>query len=96
MEGKIPPNQFGNYKIYADFADLTSNEEEDRAFDYQLAQNGYMSKARFLVRHLGVTMEEAIQMVEEAKAEAEPIVQEPETEEPEEAEETIENPETQE
>ena len=70
MQGVIPPNQFGNYKIYADFADLTSNEEEDRAFDYQLSQNGYMSKARFLVKHCGVTMEEAIQMVEEAKAEA--------------------------
>ena len=70
MQGLLPPNQFGNYQIYADFADLTSNEEEDRAFDYQLSQNGYMSKARFLVKHCGVTMEQAIEMVEEAKAEA--------------------------
>ena len=28
-----------------------------------------MSKARFLVRHLGLTEEEALKMVEEAKAE---------------------------
>ena len=96
MQGVLDERYFGRYKLYSDFADLTSNEEENKAFDFKLAESGYMSKARFLVRHLGVTMEEAKAMVEEAKLEAEPIVQEPETEEPEEAEETVENPETQE
>ena len=96
MQGVLDARYYGRYELYSDFADLTSNEEEDKAFDFKLAEAGYMSKAQFLVRHLGVTMEEAKAMVEEAKAEAEPIVQEPETEEPEEAEETIENPETQE
>lgn len=61
--------QYGNYNLYADFADLTQNEEENKTFDYQLAQNGYMSKARFLVRHLGLTEEEAIAMVQEAEKE---------------------------
>ena len=60
---------YQNYEIYADFADLTQNEEENKTFDYQLAQNGYMSKARFLVRHLGLTEEEAMAMVQEADQE---------------------------
>lgn len=60
---------YQNYEIYADFADLTQNEEENKTFDYQLAQNGYMSKARFLVRHLGLTEEEAMAMVQEADKE---------------------------
>lgn len=64
--GKSNLSDYGNYRIYADFKDLTSNEEEDRAFDYQLASSGYMSKWRYLVRHLGVTEEEAKQMIMEA------------------------------
>lgn len=68
----IPFNENGNYKLFCDFADLTDNKEEDKLFDYQLANNGYMSKARFLVRNLGMTEEEASAMVEEAKAEKEP------------------------
>lgn len=60
---------YQNYEIYADFADLTQNEEENKTFDYQLAQNGYMSKARFLVRHLGLTEEEAAAMIQEADRE---------------------------
>lgn len=61
---------YQNYKIYADFADLTQNEEENKLFDFQLSQQGYMSKARYLVRHLGLTEEEAVQMVQEAEEEA--------------------------
>lgn len=71
MDGKFPPEDFGNYEIFCSFADLTSNAEEDKAFSYQLAQNGYISKARFLVLHMGYTEEEAIQLVEEARAERE-------------------------
>lgn len=86
MKGVLSPRYFGRYKLYSDFADLTSNEEEDRAFDFKLAEGGYMSKARFLVRHLGVTMEEAQLMVEEAKAEANentPVIENTEPVEPE-------------
>lgn len=69
MSGKSAPEDYGNYKLYCDFADLTANKEENKAFDYQLAQQGYMSKVRFLVRNLGVTEEEAKTMVAEAQAE---------------------------
>ncbi len=62
----IPFNENGNYELFCDFADLTDNKEENKLFDYQLAQNQYMAKWRFLVRHLGVTEEEAKQMVQEA------------------------------
>ena len=68
----VPSSENGNYELFCQFADLLQNEEEDRAFDYQLAQNGYMSKARFLVRHMGLTEEEAIAMVQEAQAEQQP------------------------
>lgn len=68
----IPDSENGNYELFCSFADLLANEEEDKMFDYQLAQNGYMSKARFLVRHLGMTEKEALAMVAEAKAEQEP------------------------
>lgn len=71
MNGETSPEDYGNYQIFCDFADLVSNEEENKAFDYQLAQNGYMAKARFLVRHLGLTEEEAVAMVEEARQESE-------------------------
>lgn len=70
INSEVPPSEFGNYEIYADFADLTKNEEEDKLFEYQLANNGYMSKARFLVRHLGMTEEKARQMVWEATKES--------------------------
>jgi len=70
MHGTLSENYFDAYKLYSDFSDLTSNEEEDKAFDFKLAEAGYISKARFLVRHYGVTEEEAKAMVEEAKAEA--------------------------
>ena len=61
--------KFGAYKLYCDFADLTENREENKQFDYQLAQQGYMSKVRFLVRNLGMTEQEAQKMVDEASAE---------------------------
>lgn len=66
----IPFTENGNYELFCDFADLTDNKEENKLFDYQLAQNGYMSKMRFLVRHLGLTEEEARQMVREAVEES--------------------------
>lgn len=69
MGGKTAAEDYGNYALFCDFADITANEEENKAFDYQLAQNGYMSKARFLVRHLGLTEEEALEMVAEAQKE---------------------------
>ena len=72
INGEVPPSEFGNYEIFCDFAELTKNAEEDKLFEYQLANNGYMSKARFLVRHLGMTEEEALAMVAEAKAEQAP------------------------
>lgn len=72
INGDSVPSEFGNYEIFADFADITENKEEDKLFEYQLANQGYMSKARFLVRHLGMTEEEAAAMVAEAKAEQEP------------------------
>lgn len=62
----IPYTENGNYELFCDFADLTDNKEENKLFDYQLAQNQYMAKWRFLVRHLGLTEEEAKQMVKEA------------------------------
>lgn len=60
---------FADYKIFAKFADLQRNAEEEKMFDYQLANNGYMSKVRFLVRNLGLTEVEAAKMVAEAQAE---------------------------
>jgi hypothetical protein len=69
--GEFPPGDYGNYELYCDFADLTENEEENKNFAYQLTQNGYMSKARFLVNYMGMTEEEAVAMVEEARAESE-------------------------
>lgn len=69
MTGGTAPEDYGNYKLYCDFADLTANKEENKAFDYQLAQQGYMSKVRFLVRNLGMTEDEAMKMVEEAHKE---------------------------
>lgn len=72
INGNFPPAEFGNYELFCDFEDITANAEEEKMFDYQLAQNGYMSKARFLVRRMGMTMEEAVAMVAEAQAEQMP------------------------
>lgn len=69
MTGETAPEDYGNYELFCNFADLTANEEENKAFDYQLSLQGYMSKVRFLVRHLGMTEKEALAMVAEAQAE---------------------------
>lgn len=71
MNGDTLPTDYGNYELFASMSDLTANEEENKAFDYQLSLQGYMSKARFLVRHLGMTEEEAMAMVAEAQKENE-------------------------
>jgi A118 family predicted phage portal protein len=60
---------YGNYKLYCDFADLSINPEEEKQTDYQLAQNKYMAKWKFLVLHRGMTEEEAKQCVAEAMEE---------------------------
>lgn len=59
----------GVYEVAYDFDDITVNKEEDKLFELQLANQGYMSKTRYLVRHLGMTEEEAAAMVAEAQAE---------------------------
>lgn len=71
INGDFAPQEYGNYELFCDFEDITENKEENKMFDYQLAQNGYMSKARFLVRNLGVTKDEAEKMVAEAVEEKE-------------------------
>jgi hypothetical protein len=68
--GDFAPGEFGNYELYSDFADLDKNVEEEKSFAYQLTQNGYMSKARFLVNYMGMTEDEAVAMVQEAQAES--------------------------
>ncbi len=60
---------FGTYKVTYNFDDITVNKEEDKLFDLQLANQGYMSKARFLVRNMGMSEGEAKKMVAEAQAE---------------------------
>lgn len=72
INGEFAPGEFGNYELFCSMDDITENKEENKLFDYQLANNGYMSKARFLVRHLGMTEEEAAAMVAEAQAEQKP------------------------
>lgn len=60
----------GVYEVAYDFDDITVNKEEDKIFELQLANQGYMSKARYLVRHLGMTEDEAAAMVAEASLES--------------------------
>jgi A118 family predicted phage portal protein len=60
---------YGNYKLYCDFADLSVNPEEEEQTDYQLTQNKYMAKWKFLVLHRGMTEEDAKQCVAEAMEE---------------------------
>lgn len=59
----------GVYEVAYQWDDITVNKEEDKLFDLQLANQGFMSKARFLVRNMGMTEEEAAAMVAEAQAE---------------------------
>lgn len=71
INGDSAPQEYGNYELFCDFADITENKQEDMMMDYQLAQNGYISKVRFLVMHRGFTEEKAREMVAEAKKEKE-------------------------
>lgn len=66
MTGRINAENYGNYQVYVAADDITANKEENKAFDYQLANAGYMAKWQFLVRNLGMTEEEAKQMVADA------------------------------
>lgn len=67
----IPYVENGNYKLFCDFGDPFFNKQEDMMLDLQLANQGYMSKVRFLVLHRGYTEAEARRMVEEARKESE-------------------------
>lgn len=66
------PSEFGNYEIYADFADLTRNAEEDRSRALLLTDKGFYPKWYYLVHNEGFTEEEARAIVAEAKSENEP------------------------
>lgn len=68
MNGEFPPTEYGNYEIYADFADLTDNPQEDKAEDYQLTLQGFYPKWYYLVQHKGFTEEDAKAMVEMARS----------------------------
>lgn len=70
INGEYAPSEFGNYELFCDFEDIATNKQEDMLLDLQLANQGYMSKARFLVLHRGYTTEEAKQMVQEAVEES--------------------------
>lgn len=69
MAGQISAGNYGNYRVYVSADDITANKEENKAFDYQLANAGYMAKWRFLVRNLGMTEDEAKEMVLQAQQE---------------------------
>lgn len=71
INGEYPPSEYGNYEIFCDFADIVANKQEDMMLDLQLANQGFMSKAAFLVLHRGYTEEEAKKMVEDARKENE-------------------------
>ena len=72
INGESAPSEFGNYEIYADFADLTRNAEEDRSRALLLTDKGFYPKWYYLVHNEGFTEEEARAIVAEAKTENEP------------------------
>lgn len=72
INGDSAPQEYGNYELFCDFADITQNKQEDMLLDLQLANQGYMSKVKFLVLHRGYTKAEARKMVEDARKENEP------------------------
>lgn len=72
INGESAPSEFGNYEIYADFADLTRNAEEDRSRALLLTDKGFYPKWYYLVHNEGFTEEEARAIVAEAKSENEP------------------------
>jgi A118 family predicted phage portal protein len=65
----IPDNEYNNYKLFCDFADLTANAEEDRARALMLTDKGFYPKWYYLVHNEGFTEEEARAIVAEAKSE---------------------------
>lgn len=71
INGEYAPSEYGNYELFCDFEDITVNKQEDMLLDLQLANQGFMSKAMFLVLHRGYTEAEARKMVEDAKKENE-------------------------
>ena len=72
INGESAPSEFRNYEIYADFADLTRNAEEDRSRALLLTDKGFYPKWYYLVHNEGFTEEEARAIVAEAKSENEP------------------------
>lgn len=72
INGESAPSEFGNYEVYADFADLTRNAEEDRSRALLLTDKGFYPKWYYLVHNEGFTEEEARAIVAEAKSENEP------------------------
>lgn len=72
INGESSPSEFGNYEIYADFADLTRNAEEDRSRALLLTDKGFYPKWYYLVHNEGFTEEAARAIVAEAKSENEP------------------------
>ncbi|MCI9081479.1 MAG: hypothetical protein HFI70_03995 [Lachnospiraceae bacterium] len=66
----IDDGEYGNYKLFCDFADLTENAEEDRARALQLTTQGFYPKYYYLVHYEGMTEEEAKAVVAEAQMES--------------------------
>lgn len=60
----------GTYKVSYNFGDITYNEDEDRARNWQYVQAGKYPFWRYLVRFEGYSEEEAKEIVEEMKAES--------------------------
>ena len=58
----------GDYEINYDFADLTLNEDEDRARWYQYVSAGFVPFEKFLVLHEGFSEDEAKELVQQADA----------------------------
>lgn len=67
----IPVEDWDQFKedINMDFLDITYNSAEEKAFAYQLSQNGYMPKSQFLVEYCGRTQDEAEEMIKGAQEE---------------------------
>ena len=59
----------GDYEISYDFADLTLNEDEDRARWYQYVTAGLVTFEKYLVMHEGFSEDEAKELVEQANVE---------------------------
>lgn len=69
VNGEFPPTEYGNYELFAEFADPTENPDEDRQRAYQLMIQGIYPKWYYLVHYEGFTEEDAKAVVEAAKAE---------------------------